>query len=67
MEYYDGMGNNKTQYVLELERRIKELEQLNNQQTIKYVPITEIECGTANLDFVTKEKPPKKGRKKMCQ
>ena len=62
MEYYDGMGNSKTQYVLELERRIKELEQ-RKKELMSVKTFVDVE----KLDFVKQEEALKKSRKKPCQ
>jgi len=62
MEYVDGMGNSKTEYVSELERRIKELE-----QRIKELMSVKTFVDVEKLDFVKQEEALKKSRKKLCQ
>jgi hypothetical protein len=59
MSYYDGMGNDKTIYVLGLERRIKELEATNQHlltQVIIKPEMLTVETGVMDKPKSSKEK-----------
>lgn len=62
VQYFDGMGNEKTGYVLGLEEKIRKLEKQleNSAKLVDIVPV----CGTLELDIPKVEVSTRKRRTK---